>query len=106
MQTQIDPVTVLFIILAIAIVILAWAWHFSRSRSILQKWADGNGYTLMQAELRLFRTGPFFLNTTRSQVVYYVTILDALGRERKGWVKVGSWLIGLWSNQAEVKWDT
>ena len=70
MQTQTDIVPLLFAILVIAFVILAWVWHFSRSRSILQKWADDNGYQLMQAEYRWFRKGPFFWTASRDQAVY------------------------------------
>jgi hypothetical protein len=51
------------------------------------------------------RRGPCFFNSARGQVVYTVTVLDGMGRERKGWVKVGSWLLGTFSSQAEVRWD-
>jgi hypothetical protein len=48
---------------------------------------------------------PHFWTTSRDQVVYHVTVLDQLGRERKGWVRCGSWWFGLFSNKAEVRWD-
>ena len=105
MQSQNDIWIPVFLVAVIAIVILAWVWHFSRARSILQKWADDNGYQLLQAEYRWFRKGPFFWTTSRDQVVYYVVVLDPLGRERKGWVKCGSWLFGMLSNKADVRWD-
>lgn len=105
MQTQTDIVPLLFAVFVITLVILAWAWHFSRSRSILQKWADDNGYQLLQAEYRWFRKGPFFWRASRDQVVYYVTVRDQLGRERRGWVRCGSWLLGMFSNRADVRWE-
>jgi hypothetical protein len=105
MQTQTDIVPLLFAVFVITLVILAWVWHFSRSRSILQKWADDNGYQLLQAEYRWFRKGPFFWATSQDQVVYYVIVPDQLGRERRGWVRCGSWFLGMFSNQADVRWE-
>jgi hypothetical protein len=104
MPTQSD-LTFFLIVAVIAFALLAIAWHYSRSRAILQKWADDNGYQLLQSEYRWFRKGPFFWTTSRDQVVYHVTVLDQLGRERKGWVRCGSWWFGLFSNKAEVRWD-
>ena len=105
MQSQTDLFMPIILVLVIAIAILAWVWHFSRSRSILQKWADDNGYQLRQADYRWFRKGPFFWTTSRDQVVYYVTVLDQVGHERRGWVRCGSWFFGMFSNQADVKWE-
>jgi hypothetical protein len=45
----------------------------------------------------------FFWTTSQDQVVYYVTVLDQLGRERRGWVRCGSWFLGMFSNQADVR---
>ena len=105
MQTQTDSFPLLLVALVMAVVILAWVWHFFRARTILQEWADDNGYQLLQAEYRWFRKGPFFWTSSRGQVVYYVTVLDQQGRERKGWVRSGSWWLGLFSNKVEARWD-
>jgi hypothetical protein len=105
MQSQNDIWIPVFLVAVIAIVILAWVWHFSRARSILQKWADDNSYPLLQTEYCWFRRGPFFWTTSRDQAVYYVTVLDQQGHERRGWVRCGSWFFGMFSNQADVRWE-
>ena len=99
--------TQLFAILAVLIaMIFGMSWHFARSAAILQKWADENGYEILEKSYRHFFKGPFFFRTTNNQVVYRVTVRDKAGNVgRTGWVACGSWWWGLWSNQAKVRWD-
>lgn len=80
-------------------------WHFSRSGDVLQKWADENGFRLIERHYHHFRRGPFFWTTSKGQTVYRVTVQDANGNTRSGWVRCGSWMWGLASNRAEVRWD-
>lgn len=94
-----------FGVVAFVLVIGAIAWQNSRSRQILEKWAETNGYQLLNCEYQLFNQGPFFWTTARGQVVYRVTVREAQGRERAGWVRLGSWWWGLWSDQVKVRWD-
>ena len=95
----------ILIVLA-ALAILAWFAHFfsSRSRALLEKWAGENQYHLSLAELRLFRRGPF-LWSGKGHAIYRVEIHDQHGDYRKGWVRCGSWLAGLLSDQVEERWD-
>ncbi|MDH3590587.1 MAG: hypothetical protein OER88_01820, partial [Planctomycetota bacterium] len=67
--------------------------------------AATNGYTLESAQYRWFWRGPFFLRSTEEQSVFYVTVKDAGGRARKGWVRCGSFWAGILSDKATVKWD-
>jgi hypothetical protein len=80
-------------------------WYYARSRRILETWAAENGYELLHANLRHIFRGPFFWNSSKSQTVYYVRVLDGDGRQRVGWVLCGSYLTGVFSKQAEVRWD-
>ena|SRR6478736_415324 len=80
-------------------------WHFSRSRSVLEQWADQSGYEILHSEYRNFARGPYFWTTSKGQTVYYVTVRDNRGHVRTGWVRCGGWFLGLMTDQAEVRWD-
>ena len=92
-------------ILIIALAIGAVVWHYSRSRSLLEEWASENGYRILSSEHRHLVRGPFFWTTSKGQTVYRVSIEDREGRVRSGWVRCGSWMMGLWSDRVQVKWD-
>jgi hypothetical protein len=100
-----DGSTVLFVLCAIVILIVGIAWHATRSRSVLDQWADENGFEILHSEYRHMRLGPFFWTSSKGQTVYYVHVRDQQGRERMGWVRCGGWFLGLMSNKAEVRWD-
>lgn len=91
--------------LVVAFVFLSMWWHFSRSASLLQKWADENGYRLLNKEYRTFLRGPFFWTSSKGQTVYRVTVEDKAGHIRSGWVRCGGWWLGLLTDQTEVRWD-
>jgi hypothetical protein len=80
-------------------------WSFSRSEAILDRWAQENGYDIVQREHRLFRRGPFWWRTSDGQTVYYVVVHDRQGHTRRGWVRCGSLWAGLLSDRATVIWD-
>ena len=92
-------------ILIIALAIGAVFWHYARSRSLLEEWASENGYRILSSEHRHLARGPFFWTTSKGQTVYRVSIEDREGRVRSGWVRCGSWMMGLWSDRVQVKWD-
>jgi hypothetical protein len=81
------------------------AWHFSRSRGLLEKWAADNGFRIIESSYRNLVRGPFFWTTSKGQTVYRVIVEDATGQRRSGWVRCGSWLLGLWSDSVQVRWD-
>jgi hypothetical protein len=85
--------------------VVSIAWHFSRSRTLLERWSDENGYRILAAQQRFLSRGPFFWTTSKGQTVYRVKVEDRAGRVREGWVRCGSWLFGLLSNKAEARWD-
>jgi hypothetical protein len=96
---------VVFVAAFVVIAAVSMVWHFRRSGSLLQQWADQNGYRLIEQEYRTFLRGPFFMTTSKGQTVYYVTVEDKEGRRRKGWVRCGGWFLGLFSDNVEVLWD-
>jgi hypothetical protein len=80
-------------------------WHLTRSRFILEQWAEQNGFTIVSTERRLFRRGPFLFKTGDNQEVYYVRITNHEGRQKTGYVRCGSFWLGVLSDKAEVRWD-
>ena len=85
----------LVIVLFVAVAICSIVWHFSRSRSLLEQWARDNDYEVISREYRNFFKGPFFWTSTKGQTVYYVTIRDADGNVRSGWLRCGGFWGGL-----------
>ena len=100
-DTAICVIVPLFVAVAIAV----FAWRLSRSRSILDQWAEDNGYRIVHRERRLLFRGPFWWRTAEGQEVFRVIVQDDEGRERAGYVRCGGWFLGLFSDAATVKWD-
>lgn len=90
----------------VILAILGWYFYvyFSRSKLLLEKWANENQYQLLYAEYRSIRKRPF-LWSAKGQAVYRVEIRDEQGNNRKGWVRCGSWLLGVFADEVKVKWD-
>lgn len=97
----------LWIVPILMAVALLQLWISSKANSLIKQWADANGYQLLQRERRFVRQGPFSWNSTRSQVVYRVVVLDLQGNNLTGWIRLGSWWLGLFGNKPalEVKWN-
>jgi hypothetical protein len=81
--------------------------HYSRSKRVLQKWADSNKFEILQFETRSFSTGQFkWWQISRGQHLYFVRVRDEAGIERSGWARCGSFFGGvLFSDEVEVRWN-
>lgn len=99
-----EPVFI-FLPIAILVAVLSFWWTLSRGNAILQRWADQHGYEILSKEYCWFFRGPFFWRSSKNQSVYYVTIRDAEGTRRRGWVRCGGWVWGLMSDATEVVWE-
>jgi hypothetical protein len=93
-----------FVALVAVLVVFAIFWHFGRSNSLLHRWAAKNRYRIIRQEYRFFK-GPYLWTSTKGQTAYYVVVEDPDGNKRSGWVRCGSWLFGLLSDNVEVRWD-
>ena len=102
MQENVPEIVLAFVLLGILAPVLYL--HISRSRDLLKRWADENGYEITHAEHRMFRKGPYVFSS-RGQTVYRVEVRDPQGLARKGWVRCGSWWAGVLSDQVEARWD-
>lgn len=98
------PIYVVFAVVVFMIV-LETVWLPTRRVELLNSWATRNEVRLVAYEHRLFLRGPFFWTTSNLQLVYRVTVEEAGGHKRLGWVRLGSWCFGLLSNRVVVRWD-
>jgi hypothetical protein len=92
------------LVLGLAAIGAMLIFHFSRARSILEQWAETNGYEILSSEHR-FLGGPFWWRKSKGQEVYYVKIRTSDGRLKLGWVRCGGWFLGIFTNDAGVEWD-
>lgn len=86
-------------------VVLYMVWYFSRSRRLLDQWAAANGYRILESEVRLFFRGPYFMISSNAQTVYRVKVLDRQGNTKSGWVKCGSFFLGVFEDKVEARWE-
>jgi hypothetical protein len=89
----------------VAFAVMALMYSVERSSQIPNDWARQNGIRLLKAQYCWFWRGPFWLTSSKHQVVYRIQAEAGDGRICSGYVLCGSWMWGLWSNQAQVRWD-
>jgi hypothetical protein len=94
-----------FLLIAAGVALAGYVvWHFSRANSLLHRWADENGFQILQSETRTIFAGPFTWTSSRNQIVYFVRVRDREGRERSGWLRCGSFWSGIFSDKTEIRW--
>jgi hypothetical protein len=89
----------------VALAIFGVVWHYRRAASILENWAYNHRFRILSREYRYFFRGPFTWFSSKNQVVYYVTVENKNGEVRTGWVRCGSYFLGLWSDDVDVQWE-
>ena len=82
---------ILFVIACILASVVSTIWFFKRSHVVLEQWADEHGFTIISAERRWFRRGPFWWRTSKAQDVYFVTVKTDKGITQRGFVRCGSY---------------
>jgi hypothetical protein len=97
--------SLLLILLILVPAGLVQVWYFRRAASLLSEWAERECLHLVSREQRWLRQGPFFWTSSNWQAIYRVTARDRAGNLRQGWVRCGSWLFGVLSQDVEVRWD-
>ncbi len=80
-------------------------WHFRKASSMLARWASENGYRILKKRYRWIFRGPFWWRLSDKMLVYRVTVKDAEGTVRRGWVRCGGGFMGLSNDQVAVVWD-
>ena len=95
---------VIILVVALCWVALSITWHWFRSRFLLKKWAEANGYELVKMDMNWFGIAPFVF-ISRRQEVYRIRVRDHSGRERSGWAKCGGFWLGFVVDKVEVAWN-
>jgi len=95
---------VLVFVAGIAVVVGSGIWSNGRARSLLDGWARDRGFEILSLEHCWFFRGPFSW-TSGKQRVYRVRVRAGNGGVRNGYVRVGGWWFGLWSDDVEERWD-
>ena len=102
------PLPFLLMALLIALFLISLGLRImrqGRAEEMLEEWANQNKFQIVKYEYRRLFKGPFFWGSSRGQFVYRVTVTDSHGDTRVAWVRLGSWVWGVWKNQVQVIWD-
>ncbi len=94
---------IIIVLVAVCWVALTCTWHWFRSRSLLKKWANENGFELVRMNQKKLYKSPFV--SSRHQEVFHIRVRDNKGRERSGWAKCGGYFLGFLVNKVEVTLD-
>src|SRR4051794_23581743 len=70
---------------------------------VLPRWARQQGYRIVRQEIRYYAHGPFPQN--RYRPVFYMTVEDPQGRQKRGWVRLGWWYGIGFREHIEVRWE-
>lgn len=96
---------VLWVTLIVLVVVAEEVWDAKRSAASVRAWARRSGYDRIELRYAWAYQGPFFWTTGRGQIVYRVTVREANGYVRRGWVRCGTWWGALLSDRVDVRWD-
>jgi len=78
----------------------------SLRRQAVRRWAIANNFKLLAFDQPgLTEASPFPITVSKAQQVFYVSVMQKDGRRRSGWLLLGSGMLGLASDDVEVKWD-
>ncbi len=97
-------VALLFMVV-IVVTIFCLHWQFRKSERLIRQWAATRHYQLLGMNHQWFWYGPFWWRTAKGQMVYHVTLRDSAGQIRKAWIRCGSFLLGLLSDDIAVEWE-
>jgi hypothetical protein len=100
--------TLFLLILVVGLVLALSAYAVGAYRhgaQILEQWAADNNYRIIETDRRYLRKGPFTWTSSQSQIIYRVTVQDPQGNIRHGWVRCGSFILGAWQNDVDVRWE-
>lgn len=83
------------------------SWYNRRVLYVVNQWAQTQGLKVINCRRAWFPPRKFFWTTSRSQVLMRIRVWDSSVRqEREGWVRVGSYLWGIWGGvECKAFWD-
>jgi len=92
------------LILGLTLIAVVIFLMYSRAKSILQTWADENGYQILSSNPRFLGRGPYTYTLLGKQWVFHVVVRASDGT-KSGYVKCGSFFWGVIVNKAEAILD-
>jgi len=81
-------------------------WEQDEAIRRVLAWAKANNYQIIDALSRRWASRPGHVPSSMLQMVFRVKIKDEDGRQREGWLRLGSYFLGLVSKEQDVFWDT
>ena len=105
MDTPVNPNTALAIVIVVGFVVALIALSQAMAWYGLSRWAQREGFRLVDFQSALFWQGPRAWRRTRYQQEYHVVVEDPAGRQRSGWVlRTQTWL-GFGPAEYKVEWE-
>jgi hypothetical protein len=109
LSIDVPPILILALCVAMIIVDARMKYYdlrkWSRGEERLHDWARQNGYILLRVkESRLPLSGPFFLRSNIMHCVYKVAVQDVSGEVHHAWLRLGSWLRGIATDDVAIRW--
>ncbi len=77
----------------------------SYAKKSLKNWAKNNDYRIIQQQCPLFDRRSFFLQRSKYQIVYQVTVIDRVGTTQYGWACCGNRWGCIFADRVEVTWQ-
>lgn len=85
-------------------IVIGGVVRIRKGRAAIQTTLNRDGYSVVTMQYRVFRQGPLFWTTTRSQIVYRVLVCDGEGRQHILWARWGrSWLPE--RDRVDLRWN-
>ncbi len=92
-----------------AAILAAYRWEQRHEILMVQRWAEKNRMKLLHLRARrLLEPAPFSFWTSHMTPNYFVGVRDQQGKERSGWVRLGTIFEGThWGgkDKVEVRWE-
>ena len=73
--------TVILVLVIVAVMVpIALAWENRRSAKIVRRWAEQNGFAIIESDFRALKRGPFWATTWNYQAVRRVAVIPPSAR--------------------------
>lgn len=77
---------------------------YLRCRTIILRWSRHSGWNVIDAERRVFRSGPFPFQP--GCPVFLLTLKSSAGRRRQAFVQCGNAVMSVFSDHLAVEWTS
>jgi len=100
-----EDTLVLMVFLATAIGIFGVLFYSSKIDSLINNWAEENGYKIVSKQTKSLSMGPFSSSPKLGQRVFYVEVVDKAGNKKHAWIRCYTRWTEISPSNVEVKWD-